>query len=197
MIVERHPTDSEQGIFASHMSCLRAGLAAGAQTIGVFEDDIIFRRFSTRRLDDAAKFMRSETPWNVLFLGCFVFASRKTAFRSVLKVRYQCSAHAYVVTRRFAQQLVDTPWSGMAFDDMVRSLVGEQAYVLYPSFAFQSDAATDNQKMIRADRIRRWLGGCRVLQGWNEFSHHHVMGLIIGHVLFVLAVIVMVLLRRR
>ncbi len=29
IIVDSHPTDSEQGIFESHMACLRAGLAAG------------------------------------------------------------------------------------------------------------------------------------------------------------------------
>src|SRR5271170_2841888 len=63
MLVDKHPTNSEQGIFESHIACLRAGLDAGAECITVFEDDIVFRRFSLHRLSQAAAFVRQNTDW--------------------------------------------------------------------------------------------------------------------------------------
>jgi GR25 family glycosyltransferase involved in LPS biosynthesis len=105
-IVEKHPTNSEQGIFESHLQCLRDGLAAGAKRIVVFEDDVVFRRFSPARLQDAVKFLESTADWRFFFLGCFVSSSRKTSCASVLKVRYRCLAHAYAVNRHVAEELV-------------------------------------------------------------------------------------------
>jgi GR25 family glycosyltransferase involved in LPS biosynthesis len=90
VIVDRHPTDSEQGIFESHMSCVRAGLAAGAQRILIFEDDVVFRRFSPTVLARAVDFMKSNGDWGLFSLGCFVNSSKKTSFRSVLRMRYRC-----------------------------------------------------------------------------------------------------------
>ena len=50
VLVKLHPSNVEQGMYESHMTCLRKGLEAGAKSIVVFEDDVIFDRF------DAAHF---------------------------------------------------------------------------------------------------------------------------------------------
>ena len=42
IIVKKHPHDSEEGIFESHIACINKGLAAGAGNIVIFEDDILF-----------------------------------------------------------------------------------------------------------------------------------------------------------
>ena len=42
VIVKKHPHNSEQGIFESHMSCVKKGILAGANHIVIFEDDILF-----------------------------------------------------------------------------------------------------------------------------------------------------------
>jgi GR25 family glycosyltransferase involved in LPS biosynthesis len=186
VIVDSHPTDSEQGIFESHMSCLRAGLAAGAQNIVVFEDDILIRRFSPKVLANAIRFMKSTADWHMFFFGCFVRSSRKTPFESVLKIRYRCTAHAYVVNRTFAQKLVEIPWRGVAYDDLLRSMQDERFYACYPAFAFQSGSSTDNHKLRGIDRARRLTGGLYRLQRWNEFSHRRLVTLIVVHVLIVL-----------
>jgi GR25 family glycosyltransferase involved in LPS biosynthesis len=196
VIVDKHPDNSEQGIFESHTACLRAGLAGGAQNILIFEDDIIFRRFSRKILGRAIEFMRTDTDWSMFFFGCFVYSSRRTRFRSILRVRYQCTAHAYVVSRGFAEKLAEQPWQGIAYDDVLRSMTDEKAFAVYPAFAFQSGSSTDNDNLRGIDRIRRLLGGSRRLQRWNEFSRHHLAGLVVGHALFILVVIVAIVLIR-
>jgi GR25 family glycosyltransferase involved in LPS biosynthesis len=186
IIVDSHPTDSEQGIFESHMACLRAGLAAGARNILMFEDDILIRRFSAEALNGSVRFMKSNADWRVFFFGCFVRSSKKTSIDSVLKVRYRCSAHAYVVTRAFAEKLVEIPWRGVAYDDLLRTLQGDGFYACYPAFAFQSGASTNNDKLLKVDRARRLFGGLYRLQRWNEFSNRHLAALIVVHVVVVL-----------
>ncbi|MBE0584292.1 MAG: hypothetical protein IH612_11100, partial [Desulfofustis sp.] len=57
VVVDKHPSDSEQGIYESHLSCMAMGLAAAARRILIFEDEVIFRRFSTPILKDISRFM--------------------------------------------------------------------------------------------------------------------------------------------
>ena len=48
-IVDKHPTDPEQGVYESHIDCLKKGLSNGARRILIFEDDIRFDRFDPDR----------------------------------------------------------------------------------------------------------------------------------------------------
>ncbi len=53
VIVSRHPENREQGIFESHLHCLKNGLAEDAQNILVFEDDVFFENFQVENLHRA------------------------------------------------------------------------------------------------------------------------------------------------
>ena len=86
MTVERHPTDCEQGIYESHMACIRQGLADGARRLLIFEDDVIFKRFRPARLTAAVDFLNRHPDWQILFLGCLVKKSRGTETPAVRKV---------------------------------------------------------------------------------------------------------------
>ena len=128
----------------------------------------------------------------MFFFGCFVYSSRRTQFRSVVRIRYRCTAHAYVMSRAFAQRIVEQPWRHIAYDDMLRSMTGDQAFAIYPSFAFQSGSSTDNSKLIKIDRVRRLIGGVRVLQRWNEFSGLKWAGIVVAHSIIILTLIAFV-----
>jgi hypothetical protein len=193
VIVEKHPEDSERGIYESHLMCLRAGLAAGAQKIAVFEDDIVFTRFSAKRLQRAIRFMEASNDWAAFFFGCFVNSSRKTVFPSVIKINYRCVAHAYVVNRDFALQLVKTRWTGVSYDDFLRSIAADRFYSVYPAFAFQSDSPTDNDKLAHVDRARRIFGGLHRLQRFNEFTNRWLVYIVLGHVVAAAAIILLLL----
>jgi GR25 family glycosyltransferase involved in LPS biosynthesis len=193
VIVQKHPHDCEEGIYDSHMSCIKKGLQAGAGNIVIFEDDILFDRFSPASLKNCVDFLSGIDHWNVLFFGCLVSGSKKTGNKSVLKIKYRCLAHGYALNRRFAELLVRTQRQEIPYDDLLNNF-GEGYYAVYPSFAFQSNALTDNIKKIGLDRFRRLLGGFRRIQKWNEFYHRYRMPVIALHVIVLLIILKLVLL---
>lgn len=187
VIVPRHPVDCEQGIYASHMLCMAKGVYAGAEQILIFEDDIRFDRFSAATLKNCIDFISSGHPWHMIFLGCMVRGSQRTAHPSMIKIRYRSLTHAYAIHRRFAQRLVANQWHGVAYDDFLKNLNDDRMFAVYPSFAFQSNSRSDNARYLPLDKFRRLLGGLHSLQKKNEFYHHnrwiiigvHVIALII------------------
>lgn len=187
--VPKHPTNSEQGIFESHQLCLRQGLEAAAQTILIFEDDILFAGYSPRKLDALVRFCREDPTWQALFLGCFISRSRPTRYPGVIRVRYRCTTHAYAVRRPFAEQLIGLPWRGVAYDDAIRALDHPHLYAASPSFAFQSDAPTANDARRGLDRMRRLLGGMHRLQKLNHLLHRHRRLIILAHLVAVALIV--------
>lgn len=187
--VEKHPTNSEHGIYHSHQLCLNRGLEAGAKSILIFEDDVIFERFSASVLGNAVAFMKTHQEWKMMCLGCFVSSSQPTQNPAVLHVRYKCTTHAYAVNDTFARELLAFTWDGQAYDDLIRDLAEKQTYAIWPSFAFQSNSITSNDKLIKLDRVRRMLGGMRRLQKFNEWLHRRMGLLIVIHVALIVILI--------
>lgn len=189
VIVEKHPTDCEQGCYESHMACMKKGLAAGAERMLIFEDDIVFDRFSDGLLERARDFCLWHTRWHMLFFGCMVKSSRRTSSPAIRNIKFRSLTHAYAIHRRFAEKLVRRPWEQVPYDDFLRDLEDRETYVLYPSIAFQSNARSDNERYLPLDRIRRILGGLRNLQKFDEFYHRRRF-LIIGiHLLAVILIL--------
>lgn len=187
-LADKHPTDSEQGIYESHIACLRAGLGKGNGPIVVFEDDVRFKHFRPRTLAGAVEFLRGDSNWQAFFFGCYVRSSASTANPAVRSIRYKCTAHAYALSRAMAEKLVAIPWSGVAFDDLLRDLDAGQYFMACPAFAFQSGASTDNDKQLKLDRVRRWFGGMYFSQRWDEFSHRRWRSMIVMHILSILLI---------
>ncbi len=187
VVVPKHPSDCEQGIYESHLICMRKGIEAGARHILIFEDDICFQRYDPALLVRGANFMATHTQWRMLFLGCMVKSSRATDHPSVRQIRYRSLTHAYVIQRAFAAEIVQHhPWHQIPYDDFLRDLEDDQFYAVYPMFAFQSNSRSDNMRYLPLDRFRRLCGGLVRLQKNNELYHRH-KGLIIGaHVLAII-----------
>jgi len=184
VLVKRHPFDVEQGIYESHLACLRKGLEAGAENMVVFEDDVLFDRFDTEHLQRCTRFLSLHPDWKVLLFGALVRSSRKTEEPAVQKVRYQSLAHAYALNRPYAETLAYQSWQGLAYDVLFRPLT-DGVYAVKPMFAFQGDALTDN-KYRWLDRFRRLCGGFERIQKGIEFYHCHKIGIIAAHVLLIL-----------
>jgi hypothetical protein len=125
----------------------------------------------------------------MLFFGCMVKASRRTDFPSIRNIAYRSLTHAYAIHRRFAEVLVEHPWKQIPYDDFLRDLKDREMYALCPSFSFQSNARSDNERYLPLDRIRRICGGLRNLQKFDEFYHRR-RPLIIGvHLLAALLIL--------
>lgn len=192
VVVDKHPTDCEQGIYESHLNCMARGLAAGAEHILIFEDDIVFKRFSAAKLADAVRFMENELDWQVMFFGCLVNKSRKTRYPSVIEICYRSLAHAYAVPRGFAEELVrEHPWRNIAFDKFLRNYESSRMYAVYPAVAFQSNASSDNDPYLPLDRVRRLCGGLQTIQRCNEFYKRNQWLIICGHLAIISAIAVM------
>lgn len=186
VVVPKHPTDCERGIYESHLLCLASGLAGGAGRMLIFEDDILFDGFTAAALEHCTAFLAAEPDWHMLFLGCMVRSSRRTAFPGVVRIRYRSLTHAYAIHRSFAERLVARPWHGVPYDDFLRDLQDERTFALSPPFAFQSNSPSDNERYLPLDRVRRLLGGLRRLQKLDDFYHRNRRVIVGAHLLALL-----------
>jgi GR25 family glycosyltransferase involved in LPS biosynthesis len=186
VVVKKHAHSPEQGCYQSHIACLKMALAAGAEHILIFEDDIIFRGFRDSTLKEASGFLQENANWHILFLGAIVRGSSKTTNKSVVKVAYQCLSHAYAVNRRFAESIVSIPWQGVPYDAFL-SRMNQNFYAVYPSFSFQSNSPTDNKFFI--DKLRRLLGGLFFIQRANEIFQRYRSPIIVAHVAVLAALV--------
>jgi hypothetical protein len=64
-------------------------------------------------------------------------------------------------------------------------------YAAYPSFAFQGNSPSDNERYLHLDRFRRLCGGLRRLQKLNEFYHLNRAAIITAHIIAVLIVAIL------
>ena len=164
----RHPFDSEKGIYLSHLACLRRGIHAGARTMAVFEDDVVFEGFHPARLGRCVEFLCAHPGWRILFFGCLVRRIRPTASPEVVEIDYRSLAHAYAIHGDFARVLLKKPWQQIPFDAILSQFKGGY-FATSPAFAFQSDSASDNTRLKGLDRLRRACGGLKRIQKANEW----------------------------
>ena len=188
LLGERHPYNMEQGVYESHMMCLRKGLESGARNIVIFEDDVEFDRFDPKRLRSCTEFLRQHPEWKVLLLGALIRSSCKTTNPFAQKVRYQSLTHAYALNRHYAETLAYEPWQGIVNDTLFRPLT-DGVYAIYPMCAFQKNFTSDNYKYPTLVLIRRLLGGLKRIQKAYEFYHRHKFGIYAAHVIVILIVL--------
>ncbi len=171
VLVARHPENREKGIFESHLLCLKRGLAAGAQHILIFEDDVFFRDFDSRALAEACAHLDRLETWDGLFLGGITSGSRQTGVKSLVRIQYRCLSHAYALNGPMARLIVREEWSGIPYDGLLRRNNGD-CFAIYPMYAFQGLSESDNQT-VAIDRIRRLFGGLPFIQKMNEIYQNH------------------------
>jgi hypothetical protein len=190
VLVQPHPLNIEQGMYESHMTCLRKGLEAGAESIVVFEDDVIFDRFDAEHFKQCTQFLAEHPDWKVLLLGALIRSSRKTTNPFIQKVGYQSLAHAYALNRPYAETLAYQPWQGIIIDTLFRPLT-DDLYAVYPMFAFQNDFTSDNDNKYHGlERFRRLCGGLERIQKANEFYQRHKFVVIAAHVMIILFLLI-------
>jgi hypothetical protein len=191
---ERDPSKMEQGVYESHMLCLRKGLEAGAVNIVIFEDDVEFDRFEPERLRSCTEFLKQHPEWKVLLLGALIRSSRRTTNPFVQKVRYQSLTHAYVLNRHYAETLAYEPWNGIVNDTLFRPLT-DDVYAIHPMCAFQKDFTSNNYNYPKLELFRRCLGGLKRIQKANEFYQRHKFGVIAAHIVIILSLLIFLLAR--
>ncbi len=188
IIVDKHPADNEQGIYESHMAAIKKGLSADARHILIFEDDVVFEGFSPVKLKACVDALVANDDCRLLFLGCLVSKSWSTNNPGILRVKYRSLAHAYVLKRSLAAELVGEGWRRVPFDSFLADLK-EDKFAVYPAFAFQSNAVSDNDNHKGLEILRRLFGGLKFIQKMNAHYHRHRKAVIALH-LFLIVILV-------
>ncbi len=191
ILVKKHPANQEQGIFQSHMKCLKKGLQAGAGNILVFEDDVLIKNFQPQVLLNAQKFLKNSQVWNGFFLGAISSKMTNTDTQSVVEIQYRCLAHAYALNHRFAKRIAQMSWDNIPFDTLLRRQ-STDFFALSPMIAFQSGASSDNQ-IFFLDKTRRFLGGLPFIQRTNEIYQRHKLLIVYGHFFVFMALILLIM----
>ncbi len=189
IIVDRVSDDFEREVYESHMLCLQKGLAAGANHIVIFEDDVEFDRFDSKRLKKCTEFLKQHSGWKVFLLGALIRSSTTTAESCVQKVRYQSLTHAYALNRHYAETLANRPWSGIVNDTLFQPLE-DDVYAIYPMCAFQKNFTSDNYKYPGLVFFRNLLGGLKTIQKAMEFYQRHKVGVIAVHLIIIILLMI-------
>lgn len=178
LLVEKHPTNPEEGIFCSHLLCLSRGLQEGAEHILIFEDDVSIAHFQEQRMTAAINGLQ-EVRWDCFFLGA-IFGNRQTSASPHLdRIDYRCLTHGYAVNRPFAEKISQEQFQGVAYDGFLKQRC-RRSYAPVPMIAFQNSSLSDN-KTVYIDKVRRFFGGLQFLQKVNEGLQRHKISIVIGH----------------
>ena len=185
VLVQKHPSNPEEGIFESHLQCLSRGVEEGGEHILIFEDDIAVAHFQEERSTEAIRQLRQLENWDAFFLGAISSGSRKTASKYLAKIDYRCLTHGYALNRPFAQKIIKEQWEGVAYDGFLKKHCSN-SFAPVPMIAFQSTSISDN-KTIFLDKMRRFFGGLQFLQRSNELLQRYKLPIIIVHLLVLMA----------
>ncbi len=170
VIVAKHPVNPEEGIFQSHMICLKMGLKENARHILIFEDDVFFQGFDHHVLHEGCCSLDAIGQWNAFFLGCITDGSKKEK-KNLADITYRCLAHAYALNESFAKVIIQHGWNGIPFDELLRRH-NRDFYALSPMCAFQGLVGSDNRTVV-INWLRSILGGLPFIQKANEFYQNN------------------------
>ena len=128
--------DPREGCRLSHMECVRRAEAADAQNVLIFEDDVVFRGFSTERLARSLDRLRAIADWELFYLGGYVLTTPED-YGDLLRVP-MAMTHAYVIHRRAFAAVRN---STSPYD--VWLAMNMRSYCAHPLLALQRDGFSD------------------------------------------------------
>ena len=117
LTVPKHPQGGIYGCFDSHMIVVLEALREGKDNVLVFEDDLLpTASYSPAQIQDAVRFMQSDTTWDIFYLGYMTFnfdsafiQARPVGPRHPHVVQYNPFAtHAMVYSHRAMESIAKT-----------------------------------------------------------------------------------------
>tara|TARA_X000001036_G_scaffold415280_1_gene431250 strand:- start:370 stop:1272 length:903 start_codon:yes stop_codon:yes gene_type:complete len=140
---ERDTENGMRGCFHSHQHCLRQGVESGADTIVVFEDDVLFKDRGQESIVDTvarARMLVSKNPSLIVGLGGLVIGPVATRNPIDDTQFYMCRwacAHAYVVSRQMASVIMDWKFEDEHYDVVMYRAAEQRMAICLPTVAFQ------------------------------------------------------------
>jgi glycosyl transferase family 25 len=149
--VERVPAiahaNPREGCRLSHLECVRRADAAGAETVLIFEDDVIFRAYSHERFARYLARLRTIPDWELFYLGGTVLANPER-YGELMRVP-MAGAQAYAVHRRAFAKIRNAT---VPYDNwLARNMT---SYCADPMLAWQRDGFSNLEgKWIAPQRL--------------------------------------------
>jgi len=125
-----------EGCRLSHVECVRRAGAADAETVLIFEDDVIFRGFSHERLAQSLDRLRAIPDWELFYLGGWLLATPESD-GDLMRVP-MAMTHAYAIHRRAFAKIAD---STCPYD--IWLALNLKSYCAQPLLALQRDGFSD------------------------------------------------------
>jgi hypothetical protein len=138
--VERFPAithaEPREGCRSSHVECVRRAEAAGAETVLIFEDDVIFRGLTKERLARLLACLHTIPDWELFYLGGTVLANPER-HGELMKVP-MAGTHAYAIHRRAFAKIGECT---LPYDIWLANHL--RSYCADPIVAWQRDGFSD------------------------------------------------------
>lgn len=180
-----HPEGADRGCFSSHHTLWSFIAEQGFERTAIFEDDVVFlNKIPTARFEG---FLEQTPEWDIFYFGHRPIIwdyryVRQTSTRGIVRVKTN-DTHAYVISRKGAEQLAARPWCGRPVDVTVSGIL-EHGYALFPMRAIQGGRFLSNsffnglsernsqyiryalQEPVRPLRAAAWLTFMVLAQPW-------------------------------
>jgi hypothetical protein len=184
-----HRKPGNNTIAENHMHFARQAYEAGAEALLVFEDDVEF--FEDRLADVAAcrrvmDAIKRTDEHDIFFLGQAAIGPIILTGRNVVRTSYPLGLHAYVLSRVGMKMLVDhIPQQDTSVDNWIAANMSRK-YAAFPSIVWQSVCHS----------VPQWCGPRGYLHLQNTLEYFWLI-LLYGIIVFILALLVWLVLRRR
>lgn len=140
IIVDKSNISGAHGCFTSHIKALNKGLKSGSEYIMVFEDDVYFSysdRLIWEKIFSFLNVPNSKLLW-CFCLGYLTGSRSETITKDIISLDRCYCAHAYIVPRQTALQLVQMVWEGKPYDVQWADVI-QIFYAPFSMIAFQRD----------------------------------------------------------
>lgn len=138
--VHKHPISGAQGCYESHLSIFKDAYNRGYNNILIFEDDVIESPyFSIDLIQKGIDFMKKDKKWEIFYFGHqpdIFYNTNYPITNNILKT-HSTLTHAYAVSKKYIEKMVDLPYFGMAIDKIF--LQNKYSYAIYPMVFYQDE----------------------------------------------------------
>jgi len=143
----KHPTNSHQGCFESHVKVAQDAHKKGYKRILIFEDDIYINEKGLKNMDKAIRFMKKRK-WDLFLFGIFQnifnYSNIKISKHIYkLKKRSWTCLHSYAVNDSAIKIIKDYTWENWKLPVDIVYSTELITYSLYPSIFKQSGSKSD------------------------------------------------------
>lgn len=137
---DKYDNSGALGCMLSHLNIMRE--TSGMGPVAFFEDDIVLEEDFTNVFESAIKDLPDD--WEVLYLGGYNKVEPKPVTENLGIIQHTLSTHAYIMTERAREFVLDAAELGSPIDVMYTQMQKQRTWhITTPRIAFQRPGTSD------------------------------------------------------